>query len=466
METNSKKRLLKPWHGIILFALVIVFLIFGATPIQMRWGMYGVALTEIILLAIAAAAAVAAKIFLKIDIKEMFPVKKPKIRQVIGVVLLWIGTLLLGMIATLVIGFFFPEGLARLGTEMGGIFTSVPMWTAYIIAAIMPAICEEALHRGFILTTMKTIRKDWVIVLVMGLIFGIFHLDPYRFAATAILGMAITYVMLKTRNILMPALFHLINNSLSIIISFSTANSTTAPQQADTSAILSSAASLGSYLIIGFVIPFLILGGVILLRGKIPAADREEGMAAHTAAGQAGDPAAEQAADRAAAEAAVSKRRKSTVRAVIICSILSVVMLFSGIGIVASSVLFNPILNYNETVDVNSGTPALVLPFEIKIPRAYVLTYDLSAQRGLVDMTIQDADGKEVYNLSAAEVYGSSPVELKAGSYTIVFSYILTDIEGYYKLHGIKYDGDAGKDFHLDGDLSGYSPVKITVSIR
>ena len=454
METNSKKRLLKPWHGIIVFALVIVFLIYGATPIQMRWGMYGVALTEIILLAIAAAAAVAAKIFLKIDIKEMFPVKNPKICQVIGVVLLWIGTLLLGIIATLVIGFFFPEGLARLGTEMGGIFTSVPMWTAYIIAAIMPAICEEALHRGFILTTMKMIRKDWVIVLVMGLIFGIFHLDPYRFAATAILGMAITYVMLKTRNILMPALFHLINNSLSIIISFSTANSPNAPQQADTSAILSSAASLGSYLIIGFVIPFLILGGVLLLRGKIPAA------------GQAGDPEAKQAADRAAAEAAVSKRRKSTVKAVIICSILSVVMLFSGIGIVASSVLFNPILEYNETLDVNSGTPALILPFEIKIPRAYVLTYDLSAQRGLVDMTIQDADGKEVYNLSAAEVYGSSPVELKAGSYTIVFSYILTDIEGYYKLHGIKYDGDAASDFHLDGNLSGYSPVKILVSIH
>jgi len=446
METNSKKGLLKPWHGIILFALVIVFLIFGATPIQMRWGMYGVALTEIILLAIAAAAAVAAKIFLKIDIKEMFPVKKPKIRQVIGVVLLWIGTLLLGMIATLIIGFFFPDGLARLGTEMGGIFTSVPMWTAYIIAAIMPAVCEEALHRGFILTTMKTIRKDWVIVIVMGLIFGIFHLDPYRFAATAILGMAITYVMLKTRNILMPALFHLINNSLSIIISFSTANSPNASQQADTSAILSSAASLGSYLIIGFAIPFLILGGVLLLRGKIPAA--------------------EQAADMAFTEAAAAKRRKSTVKAVIICSILSVVMLFSGIGIVASSVLFNPILNYKETVDVNSGTPSLVLPFEIKIPRAYVLTYDLSVQRGLLDMTIQDADGKEVYNLSAAEVNGSASVELKAGSYTIVFSYILTDVEGYYKLHGIQYDGDAVKDFHLDQDMSEYSPVKISVSIR
>ena len=124
---------------------------------------------------------------------------------------MWFGTFLLGTLVTLIVGFFFPDGMAEVGIAMNDIFTSIPMWIAYLIIAVMPAICEEALHRGFILTSMKPIKREWIIVLVMGLIFGLFHLDPYRFAATAILGMALTYIMLKTRNILMPALFHLIN---------------------------------------------------------------------------------------------------------------------------------------------------------------------------------------------------------------------------------------------------------------
>ena len=85
MQTKTEKRILKPYHGIILFALVIVFLIFGATPIQEKFGMAGVALTELILLAMAIIPA----IILKVDIKAMFPVRRPEIRQVFGVLLLW-----------------------------------------------------------------------------------------------------------------------------------------------------------------------------------------------------------------------------------------------------------------------------------------------------------------------------------------------------------------------------------------
>jgi len=307
MQTRTEKRILKPYHGIILFALVIVFLIFGATPIQEKFGMAGVALTELILLAMAIIPA----IILKVDIKAMFPVRKPEIRQVFGVLLLWGGTFLLGILSTLVVGFFFPDGMAELSGAMNDIFTSVPMWAAYLIVAVMPAICEEALHRGFILTSMKVIRREWVIVIVMGLIFGIFHLDPYRFAATAILGMAITYVVLKTHNILMAALFHLVNNSLSVIMSFVSASLPNAPQQAETSAALSSTMSIGSYLIIGAIVPFLILGGVFLLRTRVEDED----------------------------PAVIKKRKGSIVKALVFSSILFVVMIVAGVGIIAGSVL-------------------------------------------------------------------------------------------------------------------------------
>src|SRR5690606_35829883 len=88
------------------------------------------------------------------------------------------------------------------------------------VFAVMPAICEEALHRGFIQSTMRSIRFDWVIVLIMGFIFGVFHLDPVRFLGTAILGAVLSYVMVKTRNIFYPSFLHMINNAIPVILMY------------------------------------------------------------------------------------------------------------------------------------------------------------------------------------------------------------------------------------------------------
>ena len=464
MEQNEKKRTLKPYHGIILFVLVLVFLIFGATPIQMSLGMGGVALTEIILLVMALIPA----IVLKADLKEMFPIKKPKIRQIAGVILLWFGTFLLGTLVTLIIGFFFPDGMAEVGIAMNDIFTSIPMLLAYLIIAVMPAICEEALHRGFILTTMKPIRREWVIVLVMGLIFGLFHLDPYRFAATAILGMALTYVMLKTKNILMPALFHLINNSLSVIVSFATAQSSGTLDQAGTSAALSSTLSIGSYLILGSIIPFLILGGVVLLRSKIEKVDQTAAEVQTEAQNEVQNASQSEAAgaNLAIYQAAIKRRRKSTMWSLIVSGILAVVMFLSGAAIVAGSMLAAPVLDHSETVTLNNTTESIVLPFEVVIPKSYILTYDMSTQRGLIELVITDASGKDIYDFSAADIYGSAPVTLAAGSYKVTLTFIQSDIEAYYKEHYIEYNKDDLAALDTGGDLTVNKSADIKLSIR
>ena len=469
VDTNVRKRTLKPYHGIILFALVVVFELFGAAPIQARLGMAGVAVTELIILAMAIIPA----LLLKVNLKEMFPVKKPALRQVFGVLLIWFGTFLLGILITMFIGFFFPQGMAQLGTDMGNIFRSVPMWATYLIVAVMPAICEESLHRGFILTSMKPIRKDWIIVVVMGVIFGIFHLDPYRFAATAILGMGITYVMLKTQNFLMPALFHLVNNSLSVIASFLSAGAAGAAQQADTAAVLSSGMSLGSYLIIGSIIPFLLLGGVVLLREKIdPAAQSASEPAAPTPAAAQADAATACAAPTAStatqvdAQTAAAKRKKSTLRALIISAVLFAVMLIAGAGIIAVSVLANPVLDHTETVSINEDTQPLVLTFDVTVPRAYLLTYDLSTERGLIEMTIKDASGKEINSFSAAKINGSEPVTLETGRYTVTFTFIQKDIESYYKEKNIEYNPKDLAALDVGGDLTIDKSADIMISIK
>lgn len=261
MEENNKFRTLKPYQGILLFILVILMMIFVATPIQMRYGMYGVAITELIILAMAVIPA----ILLKADLKEVFPIKKPTIGQIFGIIILWIGTFLGVTLVTLILGYFFPEGLGQVSAGLNDVITSIPMGIAFFIVAIMPAICEEALTRGFILSSFNSFKSKWSIIILVAIIFGIFHMDPFRFLQTAILGGALAYIMVETKNILLPVLFHFINNGLTTLVSFVSQSQETAVAATQFNVPL---VSIGSYFIIGSAIPFLFLLGSILIHKK------------------------------------------------------------------------------------------------------------------------------------------------------------------------------------------------------
>ncbi|EQB87603.1 membrane protease YdiL (CAAX protease family) [Clostridium punense] len=260
-KINSKQcKQLKPYQGIGVFILVIMVTIFVAAPIQMVFGMYGVAITEIILLLLAIIPA----ILFKANFKEVFPIKKPLLREIFGVLLIWAGSYVAVLLVTLIIGYFFPQGLTDVSSGLQNVFTSVPMWVAFIIIAVMPAICEEALHRGLILSSLGSVNNKWLRVLYMGIIFGIFHLDPVRFLPTAILGMALSYVMIETRNIILPVIFHFVNNGLATLISFTSKSQTTAANINSGMMLY----AISTYFIIGAVVPFLLLFGSKLIHKK------------------------------------------------------------------------------------------------------------------------------------------------------------------------------------------------------
>lgn len=253
---NARKRL-NPLYGIGVFLFVILATLFVFAPLQYAFGMGGLALTELGLLLIAL---LSTRIFGQ-SFREVFPVKKPKFGQIAGTILLWAGTYLLVMLTTITLMFFFPEGFLYMSTSMNSTFSSTPPPITFLIVAILPAICEEAVHRGFIQHTFRNVRNDWVVILSMGLIFGIFHLDPYRFLPTALLGIVLTYVMRKSGNLLFPALIHFINNALSAISSFSGSKQALEDAELLLSAPSFLLLSLGSYLLIGCLAPALLYVG-------------------------------------------------------------------------------------------------------------------------------------------------------------------------------------------------------------
>ena len=245
------------------FAVVIVLMIFVCFPLQYRLGMTGLFLTELIFLAVSLLVC----LIFRQKFSEVFKISRPKLRHVFGTLILWAGMILITSCIAVITMYLFPD-FQQTAEGLTEFISQTPAILTVIIVAVMPAICEEALHRGVILHFFGKIKSTWLIVLIMGIIFGIFHLDPYRFLITALLGGAITYIAVKTHNILLCALFHFVNN-LPAAITSAFAQNITSNESTDLNMMfINPMIIVGGAMLLTSVAPLLLLAGSVLLSEK------------------------------------------------------------------------------------------------------------------------------------------------------------------------------------------------------
>lgn len=425
LEINKKLKGMRPIKGIIVAVIGILFLIFIAAPIQMNFGMTGLAITEIGILLIAVVSA----LICRANLKEVFPIKKPSLRETFGTILIWIGTLIGVLISTLIMGYFFPEGFSQVTEGLNNVITSVSMGVAFFIVAVMPAICEEALMRGFILSSFRSFKNKWTIVILVGIIFGIYHLDPYRFLPTAILGMSMAYIMLETNNLLYPILLHFINNGFSTLVTF--LNPAQGSATMDTFSV--PLASIGVFFILGSIIPFtLLLGGYLLHKKK----DKN-----------------------------VEEGKKRKINPIYLAAFATAAMLVIGFTITMKNMNLTPVFQTNMTMEINCESEDIVMPMTIEKDGNYMIQYSIENNRGLINMQVVDSKGDCVFGTSAMECTATSTIQLEQGEHKVIFSFYLDNLDEYYE----KVDNNhkySKEELNLKGDLMKYEPVKISVIIQ
>jgi len=372
MNTISKKKSITA--AFVMFVLVIAMIIVVITPIQIALGMTGVLITELIFLAMALVGA----LIMKTPLREVFPIHKPHIRQIFGSVLLWIAGLLLVLFSTILIGYFFPDELGATQEGLSDVITSVPFIVRFLIVAVSPAICEEAVHRGFILHFLKPIQKKWAIVLIVGILFGIFHLDPTRFPATAILGMVLTYAALETGNMFYPFLIHFLNNTLSVIATGATENLDTAAISPENTFTLS---AVGIYLVLLCIAPWLLWAGVTLLHPK------------------------------------KTEKSKKSGKIILACTLTSGLCIVGGFLLASGDMNMTSTGVQTPTVAELSQTP-FSTDLDIDSGRQQ-LTVVMETPQGLLRVSITDDNGNVVYEETAGQLTGNFPLELTSGHYTL-----------------------------------------------
>jgi len=93
----------------------------------------------------------------------------------------------------------------------------MPLWQLLLFLAIMPGILEELAFRGVLLHGLRKVFGPVGICLMVGAIFGIFHVSLFRLLPTAYLGVVFAAVVLLTGSIFPVMLWHFANNAIGLV---------------------------------------------------------------------------------------------------------------------------------------------------------------------------------------------------------------------------------------------------------
>ncbi len=88
---------------------------------------------------------------------------------------------------------------------------------AFMKVAVVAPIVEELIFRGLILQGFRKNYSGFTAVVMSALLFALFHLNPWQFPATFVLGLLLGWIVLRTNSIVLAILGHSINNFLVLL---------------------------------------------------------------------------------------------------------------------------------------------------------------------------------------------------------------------------------------------------------
>lgn len=94
---------------------------------------------------------------------------------------------------------------------------NVPRAQLLIFLTVLPAIFEEIMFRGLLLHGLRRRFHPALVAVMVGLIFGAFHMALFRFAPTAFLGVLLAAVTLLSGSIYPAVAWHCLSNATGIL---------------------------------------------------------------------------------------------------------------------------------------------------------------------------------------------------------------------------------------------------------
>jgi sodium transport system permease protein len=207
---GGRTRVPSPSLALVMYAVALVASFYGSLALESRGFLvsllvmqYGFFLAPVLL----------AAVLLRMDPRDTFALRAPRIVPLFAAALLGVTawTFASGVILRLAPP---PETLVRALERLLRLTDEgAPLWAVWLVVAVTPAVCEEALFRGFILNGLRSLGAVSAIG-ISALLFGIAHASIYRLLPTMFLGILLGIVVWRTGSLLCAIVLHALNNGL------------------------------------------------------------------------------------------------------------------------------------------------------------------------------------------------------------------------------------------------------------
>ncbi len=212
-----------PGPGIVLVLLLTIAVLFvsGGVALQLFLGEAGLVLAQLLLILLPALLLLRLGRF---DARKTLSLRLPTRSSVAGGVLLLFGGLQIALVLAWLQSLVIPVPIEYIETmsEMLRADSLRRFLWLVLLAAIVPAIAEEVLFRGVVLSSLREKLPTAAAVVITGTIFGLFHLTPetaFRFLPTAWLGVLLSWVVVASESLALAVLLHFLNNAAVLALS-------------------------------------------------------------------------------------------------------------------------------------------------------------------------------------------------------------------------------------------------------
>jgi sodium transport system permease protein len=153
---------------------------------------------------------------LGLPLRQTFSLRAPSLRALAGAALIGVSAWAVAGATLVRLAPPPPEFARRLADSLllGG-QASLPL--LLLTVALTPALCEELLFRGFILSGLKR-QGPWVAIGLSALLFALMHASIYRLLPTLALGLLLGYAVWRSGSVLCGMVGHLFNNGIAVVL--------------------------------------------------------------------------------------------------------------------------------------------------------------------------------------------------------------------------------------------------------
>ena len=114
--------------------------------------------------------------------------------------------------------------------QFDAIIGSTSIWYVLLVLALLPAVCEELVFRGFLFAGLMRNGGHVRAILVTAVLFGLSHGVLQQSITASIMGLVLGWLAYRTGGVACTIVFHVVHNSISMLLAASSHNKQPIPQ--------------------------------------------------------------------------------------------------------------------------------------------------------------------------------------------------------------------------------------------